>query len=57
MLPQSIGLLKLMLNFISHVQSRELYSSYFTEHTCKIGFFGDTNEPNAFKLGMVLDMS
>ena len=53
MLPQSIGLLKLVLNVfrVIYIQGREFCSRHYMKHTFSTGLFPDSYEPVCFKLG------
>ena len=56
MLPQPVGLLKLMLIFCpSNIQGRELCSSDFVKYMFNIVMCQDICEPICFKLGMMLN--
>ena len=59
MLPQSVGLLKLMLNFLctSNIQGWELCWRDFMEYSFNIVMLRDACERICFKLGMMLNTS
>ena len=57
MLPQSVGLLKLMLNtfHVISIQGRELYLHDCVKYIFNIGLCSDSFEPISFTLSMMID--